>query len=335
MVQDLFIALESGATRTICAIASTSGEILGWGTSGSGSHYAIGSKEAKKNILSAIENALESAKLENTEFNIGCFGMSALDVPSDYKRHYDFITDLGIVKKIVIISDMITAYYAVTAGKSGIVVIAGTGSVAYRVNEKGEKAQSSGREWLISDEGSAYYIAREGIIASLRAYDGRGEKTVLIKMFEDYFNVTNFEDVVYKIYENKPKSIASLAPIVTSAAKENDSVAKDILEKAGDELGLAAVAVADRLHMKNKRITIGCVGGVFKAGELIMEPFRKRVKSEIPDAVIKTQIFNAIKGVIILGTKESGVSITKKLVEKIDRNLQNFEHTDTSASIAS
>jgi len=325
VVQNPFIALESGATRTVCAVANTSGEILGWGTSGSGSHYAISLKEAEKNILAAIKKALKSSQQENVIFNIGCFGMSALDVPSDYEKHYDFIASLGIVKKIVIVSDMVTAYYAVTAGEPGIVVISGTGSIAYGVNEKGEKAQAGGREWFISDEGSAFFIAREGIIAALRAYDGRGEKTALTRMFVDYFNVPNFEEVVYKIYGNKPKSIASLAPIVTSAAKENDSVAKGILEKAGDELGLAAVAVAERLHMKNKRIKIGCVGSVFKAGELIMEPFSNRVKSKIPKAVIETPIFNAIKGVIILGIQESGIAITKELVKKINNNLKIYE----------
>jgi len=325
MDRKLIIAIDSGATKTTCAIVNDKGDILGLGLAGSSSHYSVGVKRAQENFRSAIEKATESAKLNKTIFDVGCFGLSALDTQSDYELNSTFITSLGITKKAVIVSDAVTSYYAVTAGEPGIVVIAGTGSVAYGINRKGEEARSGGWEWLISDEGSAYDIARKGVRAALRAYDGRGKDTILTKMVMEYFNVSTFEESLQKIYENPEKStIASMAPIVTSAAQKGDLVALNILREAGKELGLAVVAVAKKLKMEKDRIFVGCMGGVFRSDKFILNPFKRTVKSDIPKAIFKPPIYNAISGAIFLGLKEDGLPINKELVSRIEGNLNTL-----------
>lgn len=330
-MRDLILAVDSGATRTTCAISDENGEILGIGITGSSSHYAVSVKQAQENLRSAIEKAAVSANLNATVnvFDIGCFGLTALDSKHDYQLNKNFIDSLGIIKRPIIVSDAVTAYYAVTSGKPGIVVIAGTGSVAFGINAKGESAQSGGKEWLISDEGSAYHIAVEGLKCALRAYDRRGEKTVLKAMLMKHFNISTFEDIVEEIYRNTDKSrISSLAPIVTAAAGRGDIVALRILREAGRELGLAAVAVARKLNIENERPIVGEVGGVFKAGEFILKSFRATVKKGIPRSILKPPIFNAVRGAVILGIKECGLPLTDQLVNRIERGLENLNSLD-------
>jgi len=324
-LSDLILAVDGGATRTTCAIVDENGKILGIGMTGSSSHYAVSVEKAQENLRSAIERAMLSANLNAVVFDIGCFGLTALDSKYDYELNKRFIDSLGVVNRRLIVSDAVTAYYTVTDGKPGIVVIAGTGSVAFGINEKGETAQSGGREWLISDEGSAYHIAREGLRHALRAYDGRGEETLLRTMFMKHFNISIFEDIVGEIYKNTDKSrIASLAPIVVAAAKEEDTVALRILQEAGKELGLAAVAVARRLNIENERTIVGGVGGVFKSGRFVLESFQATVKKGIPRVMIKPPVFNAVKGAVILGLKEAGLPITEQLVSRIEHGLGRF-----------
>jgi N-acetylglucosamine kinase-like BadF-type ATPase len=329
-LKNYILAVDAGATRTTCAIADEEGRILGIGMDGSSSHYAVSVKKAQENLRSAIEKAMLSANLNSIIFSIGCFGLTALDSNYDYQLNKNFIDSLSMINRSVIVSDALTAYYAVTAGKPGIAVIAGTGSEAYGINEKGEEAQSGGKEWLINDEGSAYHIARDGLRYALRADDGRGEKTLLRDMFMEHFNISTFEDIVEEIYKDTDKSrIASLSPIVTSAARKGDIVASRILEEAGRELGLAAVAVARRLNIENERIIVGGVGGVFKAGEFVLKSFKATVKEGIPRAILKPPVFNAIQGAIILGLKESGIPITEQLESRIERGLENLNSSDS------
>lgn len=319
----LILGVDSGSTKTICAIANEKGKVLGLGSAGSSSHYATSVEEAKENFRVAVRKAIASARLNNVVFDVGCFGMTGLDTKSDYERIPSFITSLNIAKKCVIVIDAVIAHYAITNGEPGIVVIAGTGSIAYGVNGRGEVAQSSGREWLVSDEGSAYDIAKKGLTAIIRAYDGRGTNTLLTEMFKKQFGVSTFGGILQKIYEDTRKStIATLAPVITSAARRGDVVASNILKEAGKELGLAAVAVAKRLNMEKERITVGCIGGVFKAGKFILKPFKKTVKIHLPKAIFKPPLHDATIGAIILGLKEGGVPITRKLVSEIKHNLK-------------
>jgi len=323
MCTKLILCVDSGSTKTICAIANEKGKVLGLGSAGPSSHYAVSVEKAKENFRVAIRKAVASAGLNNVVFDVGCFGMTALDTKSDHELISSFITSLNIAKKCVIVIDATIAHYAVTNGEPGIVVIAGTGSIAYGVNERGEVAQSGGREWLVSDEGSAYDIAKKGLTAVIRAYDGRGTDTLLVEMFKKHFGVSTFEGILQKIYEDTGKStIATLAPIITSAAQRGDAVALNILKKAGRELGLATFAVAKRLNMEKERITVGCIGGVFKAGKFILKPFKKTVKTHIPKAIFKPPIYDAIMGAIILGLKKGGVHITRELIRKIKYDLK-------------
>jgi N-acetylglucosamine kinase-like BadF-type ATPase len=327
------LGVDSGATKTICAIVNDKGEALGLGLAGPSSHYAVSVERAKENLLGAIRKAATSAELNNVVFDVGCFGMAALDTKRDYELIRNFVKSLNRTKKNVIVSDAVIAYYAVTTGEPGIVVIAGTGSIAYGVNRSGDEARSGGWEWLISDEGSAFDIARRGLIAALRAYDGKGKNTLLIEMFSTHFSVSTFEEVIQKIYENTEKQrIASLAPIITLAAQKGDLTALKILGEAGKELGLSAVAVAKKLNMERERIIVGCVGGVFRSGKFVCKSFERTVKDCIPQAIFKPPMNDSIRGAIVLGLKESGVPMTRELVSKIEQGLKLKHRSSRNAS---
>jgi N-acetylglucosamine kinase-like BadF-type ATPase len=318
------LAVDGGGTKTICNIVNKEGKILGYGTSGSSSHYAVGLKKARINLKEAIRRAIGEAGLGNKQCDVGCFGMASLDTQKDYDLIFDYIKSLNIIRECYIVSDMVIAYYTVTLGEPGIVVIAGTGSGAYGVNKKGEEARSGGWEWLVGDEGSAFDIARRGLIAFLKGCDGRGQGTILTKMFKAKFGTEDTEYIFRKIYENVDKlSIASYAPIVTLAAQEGDKVALEILNDASRELGLAALAVAKKLRMERDKVTVGGVGGVFISSSLVWDNFISTIKPHMPNATFKPPFSDASLGAIFLGLKYCGISPTTELIENIEKNLKS------------
>jgi len=319
----IILGLESGATKTDCVIVNEYGEVLGLGSTGSSSHYSVSVRMAKRNFLAAIKRAAEEAEVD--KFDVGCFGVSGLDTKEDYALYDEFLSSLDLTTKNIIVGDEVIAFYAVNYGLPCIVVIAGTGSIAYGVNSHGEEARAGGWEWLVGDEGSAYDIARRGLMAAIRAYDGRGKGTMLTKTFMRHFDISDFRDIYQKIYGNIRKgktAISSLAPLITSTAEKGDVISIKILQEVGEELGLSAIAVAERLKMTGEKVIIGSVGGVFMIGDLVFNHFYEKIKQRIPEAAFRQSIKTAFVGAAILGLKSSGVNLTPELVNKINNNVR-------------
>ncbi|MEM3573102.1 MAG: BadF/BadG/BcrA/BcrD ATPase family protein [Nitrososphaeria archaeon] len=322
---DIFLAVECGATNTVSAIFNSKGNVLGMGFSGPGSHHAVKIDVVKANLLESVKNAFDSAGVSERILKAGCFGMAALDTKQDFEIVSKLLSELNVVEKPIIVGDHVTAFYTVTFGRPGIVVISGTGSIAYGMNERGEVARAGGWEWLVSDGGSAYFIAREGLSMAVKAYDNIGEKTVLLKLFMEGLGAKDFDDFIQKIYENTEKTrIASLAPIVVKAYRMNDRIARDILRRAGEELSLLAVSVAKKLKMEDSKVIIGCVGGVFKSELIVWKYFRRCVKSFLPYASVKKPNPTTIEGAIFLCLKENGLKLTRNVVRNVKDCVKKF-----------
>ena len=149
-------------------------------------------------------------------------------------------------------NDAIIALAGGTMGKPGIVVIAGTGSIAFGVNEEGKRARSGGWGYVLGDEGSAYYIGLKALNSVTRAEDGRGQPTLLSQAIFDHFSIDSVDGLVRLAYIDGFDRIdgADLSVIVAEAAEEGDETALRILWQAGAELGIAASAVAKALGME-------------------------------------------------------------------------------------
>lgn len=319
----LVLGVDGGATKTMCAVADEKFNILGAGLSGPCNYNVVGIEEASKNVKLAIEQACSNLNLEGERIKIGCFGIGGLTTNHDYKIISEKIVPSNIFEMRIIVNDVIVAFYAVTNGKPGIVVVSGTGSIAFGLNGRGEKAVSSGWGWLMGDEGSAFDIARQALIAAARAYDGRGGKTMLVDMFKEEFGVDDFKDIVPKIYrEATSTKIASLSRIVFSAAEAGDKIAIKILERAGEELGRSALAVAKRLFTEDESVIVGVSGGVFKASEIVWLSFKRCVSSSLPKASFVPPVAYPVIGALIMGYEKIGIKVNE---ERKSFLLQNLE----------
>jgi N-acetylglucosamine kinase-like BadF-type ATPase len=321
------LALDMGKTKTFATIVDDEGQVYGKAVSGPSGMW-LEKDVAIENMKEAIDHCLKNSKIPFSKINLISISWADLDTKKDWENAWKIIEELNLNKdKVLIEHDVVAAYYAVTWGEPGIVVIGGTGSIAFGKNSRGEKMKSSGWGWLIGDEGSAYWIAIKALNAVSRAYDGRGEQTLLTKKFKEYFKV---EDEIYisvKVHKELKGSlteVAKLAKIVDEVASEGDKVAKSIMEEAGRELALDAIAVAKKLNMMNEKIVIGEIGSVFKS-KTVTEVYKKALKENLPSAVIKEPIigYMSIIGPIIIAYKKLNIEITE---EKINNVMLNVAH---------
>jgi N-acetylglucosamine kinase-like BadF-type ATPase len=168
--------------------------------------------------------------------------------------------------RVIVVNDALIALAAGSRGEPGIVIIAGTGSIAYGRNARGATARAGGWGHMIGDEGSGYWIGREALAAVMRASDGRGPSTELTGEVLRHFDVTDLSRLPRIVYDREqPRmSVAALGPTVQQASDRGDAVATRILERATEELALAARSVAERLEMRGDRFTFYLAGGAFR-----------------------------------------------------------------------
>jgi N-acetylglucosamine kinase-like BadF-type ATPase len=167
--------------------------------------------------------------------------------------------------------DAVNALYAGTYGKPGIVQISGTGSITYGKNSQGKAGRVGGWGYLFGDEGSGYDMGRQAVIAALKAYDGRGVKTVLLNILFKHFQAENPQALIRNIYTSEsPKiKISPLAQIVFDAYKQNDSAAREIINQTAKDLALSIATLYKKLFPSGEHTTVVLSGGIFQEKEIL------------------------------------------------------------------
>jgi len=283
------LAIDIGKTKTFAIITDEKGNVQTKSVSGPSGAW-LEENVIIKNVREAIESCLSKTGLNLSELDLISISWSDLDTKQDWVNAWKIVEKIGLIReKVIVEHDAVAAYYAVTWGEPGIAVIAGTGSIAYGINKRGERMRASGWGWLIGDEGSAYWIAVKALNAISRAYDGRGEKTLLTEKVKKRLSIREELEIMIKIYKEMQcdiTEISKIAEIVDEAATEGDKVALDILKEAGKELALCVTSIAKRLKMENDKIIVGGVGSVFKC-KTVNNTFNEILKLKLPNAKIR------------------------------------------------
>lgn len=283
-----YLGVDGGGTKTHIAIMNAAETVVCEGIAGPSNPLRVGVETAVANILKAVNDACDQGGVSRGDIaaaTLGLAGVRRADLKQRIKA--SFVEHLR-VRKTEVVTDAEIALFATTLGKPGLVVIAGTGSVCLGKNDAGKIAISGGWGPLAGDEGGGVGISREALQAVAKASDGRGIPTVLSKRASEYFRASGPENLIVAIYSPQVDNsrIAGFAKFVVETAIKGDAVAMNIIEAAGSELGLAACAVIEKLGLKRKKIPIGCVGSVFKAGELLTEPMLDTIQTVAPKAFL-------------------------------------------------
>ncbi|CAN5733508.1 BadF/BadG/BcrA/BcrD ATPase family protein [soil metagenome] len=288
MSHHLYLGVDGGGTKTHIALMNEAGEIVAEGVAGPSNPLRVGVETAVNNILKAINEACDHGSLSRGDIAAATLGLAGVRRADLKQRIRESFTERLRIRRVEVVTDAEIALYATTHGKPGLVVIAGTGSVCMGKNDKGTLAISGGWGPLAGDEGGGVGIAKEALQAVAKASDGRGIATSLSKYASEYFRASGPENLIVAIYSPQVDNtrIAGFAQFVVDAALEGDAAAMNIISQAGFELGLAACAVIETLGLKRKRVPIGCVGSIFKAGELLTKPMQHTVRTIAPKAFL-------------------------------------------------
>lgn len=320
MVDELVLAVDGGQSRTLALIATLNGRILGAGLGGPANHVHEpgGMARMTRALQEAIRGAFQQAGLAADRVHSAWFGMTggAEVVPG-------IVQEFLACDRLRADDDTVTALAGASLARPGVVVIAGTGAVAYGQTADGRQARSGGWGYLMGDEGSAYDLGIQALRAATKAVDGRGAPTMLMDAVPGHFGAGDLHALRALIYSgavSRPQ-IAALARVVSQAAADGDRVARSLLAEAGQTLARAALAVLARLEMLESGMAVYPTGGVFQAGPLLLEPFEAFLHKASPRSSVRQAAFTPVVGALLLALQQAGVSIDAATIETIQTSL--------------
>lgn len=206
------------------------------------------------------------------------------------------------VRRVVLASDMTTSHAGALAGRPGVVVAAGTGSVTLAVDPDGRSRVVDGWGYLLGDAGSGFALGRAGLKAALRAHDGRGGSPALLVRGRERFGDPDHWPAVVHGSPNPPGTVAAFARDVLAAAEAGDRSSLALWEQAGRTLA-DAVDAAVRRTPGAGRVEVAATGGLFDAGSLLLAPFRRAIDEQTPRARVVPRAGDAHDGALLLATR--------------------------------
>jgi glucosamine kinase len=283
----LFIGVDGGGTKTHAVVVDEADRVLGEETTGPSNPLRVGVASAAAAISEAINRACKAAQVRRGDIVAAEIGLAGTRRKELRARMEDALKNLDI-REIEVVSDADIALFGATGGEPGVVVIAGTGSISCGINARGKRVCAGGWGPVAGDEGGGAWIARRGLRAIAHAADGRGPETSLTAAACSYFHVSTADDLSTAIYAPTitNERIAGFARQVIEAAKAGDRVSLNIMVEAGAELGMAAAAVIRNLKLETESFQVAYVGGVFAAGEMLLEALRGEVARIAPRAFL-------------------------------------------------
>jgi N-acetylglucosamine kinase len=261
-----FLGIDGGGTKTEAVLLDGAGCEMARATDGPANYHAVGQERAENSLRAAIRGVLDAAGLEAHAVSALGLGMAGAGRARDQAVIRTMLSRIERFPRVFITHDAETALVGATGQRYGVVLIAGTGAIAYGVNERGESRRADGWGYLLGDEGSGYWIGREGLRAVARAGDGRGPATGLADRLLSHLGLADAGDMIGHVYAERfgVSQVAALAPLVGQAASDGDVVAQEILRQAGWHLGQTLRAVIVGLHMAPQAFDVALAGGVLK-----------------------------------------------------------------------
>src|SRR3954468_19065669 len=210
------LGIDAGGTKTVCQLATERGEVLAEARRGGANLQASGELEVEKVLHDVMEEAIGEHEVRPGAI---CLGIAGVDRPDDAGVVRGIMRRIGYKARCLVVNDALVALEAGAARQPGVVVIAGTGSIAYGRNERNEAARAGGWGYVLGDEGSGYWIGRAALRAVLREADRRGPATQLTTLLLNYYGVARPQDLIHQVYHGtlRPAAISALAQCVMSA----------------------------------------------------------------------------------------------------------------------
>jgi N-acetylglucosamine kinase-like BadF-type ATPase len=298
------LGIDAGATKTVCLLADEEGRVISDGRGPGANLHVAGELAVEKVLHEVMEQALGDDAITPAAI---CLGMAGVDRDDEARVVRGIMRRIGFKSRTLVVNDALIALVAGAGDAPGVVIIAGTGAIVYGRNADGVAARAGGWGHMIGDEGSGYWIGREALAAVMRAADGRGPATRLTADILEHFEINDVSRLPRIVYDrDQPRTaVAALGPLVQQVSDQGDAVAARILERAAEELVLAAGSVTTRLEMRGDAFTFLLAGSIFRVVPWLTAEVSRRLIEVAPRSHVEVLTNEPAIGAVRLAIAEA------------------------------
>ncbi|HEX2251888.1 MAG TPA: BadF/BadG/BcrA/BcrD ATPase family protein [Thermoanaerobaculia bacterium] len=292
------IGIDAGGTKTVGLLADETGTVLR-DSRGTSANLALQGELGVEKVIYSVIDALDPPPVVDAV----CLGIAGADRPKHLDVMRAMTERLGFRENVRVVNDAVIALYAGAPDGVGMVLVAGTGSIAWGRDPQGHTARSGGWGYLLGDEASAFWLGHAAVRQGFRGLDRRGPETSLFERICRKVAAGSAEELADWFYaQATPRtSVAELAIVVQQAADDGDTAAAALLDQAADHLVRSARALLHRLEFPGE-FPVVLAGGTFRACPGLVPRLTERL--DLPGARVERLAVEPARGAVRLALQE-------------------------------
>ena len=306
----IVIGIDGGGSKTRALVADeTAKKIVE--VEGPGSAVRPGQHEASADVVCAlVKDALASAGMEHVVPKVLCVGVAGTGVEAQRQALWQSLVSREVAEEVIVHTDAMVALDDAFGEGAGILLISGTGSIAWGRSPAGTLGRCGGWGPIIGDEGSGQWIGRRALGIVAAASDGREPETALTGAILTAAQVNDVQELIAWAAQATPMQLATLAPAVMSVADAGDLRANSLLTLAAEELVLHVRTLARQLFVDERAsIPVALSGGLMDRRSALRKRLELRLKSAVPGAQVRAQPVDAARGAVRGALRYLGVEL--------------------------
>ena len=306
----IVIGIDGGGSKTHAMVADEQGRTIAE-TVGPGSAVRPGRAEQSADVIAdVVRDALASCEMTHVTPRVLCVGVAGAGRETERNELWQALVSRDLASELVIHSDFSIALDDAFGDGPGVLLISGTGSVAFGRGPTGATARCGGWGPVCGDEGSGAWIGRRALSVVTAAADGREPETALTGAILTAAQVNESQDLIGWAANATPGQLATLAPTVLSVAEAGDLRANALVSLAVEELVLHVRALARQLFGDERAsVPVGLTGGMLARGSTLRKRLEHRLKSAVPGATIGTEPVIPARGAVRAALRIAGEAI--------------------------
>jgi glucosamine kinase len=295
----IVIGIDGGGSKTHAIVADEQGRTIAE-TVGPASAVRPGQAEHSAAVIAdVVRDALASCEMTHVTPRVLSIGVAGAGRDAERQQLWQALVSRDLASELVIHSDFSIALDDAFGDGAGILMISGTGSVAFGRGPTGATARCGGWGPVCGDEGSGAWIGRKALSVVTSAADGREPETALTGAVLTAAQVNETQDLIAWSAGATPAQLATLAPVVLSVADSGDLRANALVSLAVEELVLHVRSLARQLFGDERAsLTVALSGGMLSRGSMLRKRLEHRLKSAVPGATIRAEPVIAARGAV-------------------------------------
>ena len=274
----VYLGVDAGGSHTTVVLADQARQILARVDGPASAMRPGGGKKSAAVIADAVRRAANQA---SRELPAGWLGVGAAGAGRDVEQEElrEALMDTGLAGDVRVVSDGEAALRSAFGAEPGMLISAGTGSIAYARDPGGRLHRAGGYGWQMGDEGGGYWLGRQALAAAGSQRDGRGDGSTIGSRLLGALGLRDFDDLVRWAATATPGQVASLAPHVVNAALEGERVAQTIIGEGAAALGDLVRALLTHFRGEGP-VSLATGGGLLRADSPLLTALRSNLGAD-------------------------------------------------------